>query len=474
MKTSALRKIGLGVVGWAVTLAAIGTGTGTQVAQPQNLDGATPIVAGVDLVLNGSCQQSGSMQVTCTYSVTNVGDTAEDGDVLVAANVADAEWISAQTHGWSCGALNSPLLSCTWSGGVDPGATTPAFTLVARVDAWIACPTVIHTYDDLASAHDSGSSGHGNWVMTSTDVTCIEENPDLAITKTANTPDAALGDTVTYTLRVTNNGPAADPGPITVTDAVPGGLSGASASGSGWSCSGTSVITCTHPGPLAAGASLPPITVTANRNSQPCSTIDNRATVTSAHDPATTGNNTDSVSINCISGGTPELVIEKTASLATAAQGQQFSYTITVTNTGSGAAHAPIIVTDVIPSALTLISASGSGWTCQLGGTVGCTYNQAIQPGQSAPPITLVVKRKTTVSCTTIDNTAHVGNVTAGGPQDTATVNCTEAQPDLKIVKTSSAQHVAPGQSYSYTLTVSNVGGSSQAGPITVTDVLPA
>ena len=44
------------------------------------------------------------------------------------------------------------------------------------------------------------------------------------------------------------------PGPFTVTDQLPSGLTYVSATGTGWTCTGTETISCTHAAALAAGA----------------------------------------------------------------------------------------------------------------------------------------------------------------------------------------------------------------------------
>jgi len=62
------------------------------------------------------------------------------------------------------------------------------------------------------------------------------------------------GATATWLITVTNSGTAPLPGPFTVTDQLPSGLTFVSASGDGWSCTGTATVTCTHAAELAAGA----------------------------------------------------------------------------------------------------------------------------------------------------------------------------------------------------------------------------
>jgi uncharacterized repeat protein (TIGR01451 family) len=87
--------------------------------------------------------------------------------------------------------------------------------------------------------------------------------PDLSISKTANTSPIVVGSPWSYTITVRNVGTAPVPGPIRVTDDLGSVLTYVSASGSGWACSlSGGVVTCTTPGSLAAGASLPAITLT--------------------------------------------------------------------------------------------------------------------------------------------------------------------------------------------------------------------
>ena len=60
---------------------------------------------------------------------------------------------------------------------------------------------------------------------------------------------------VSYTLAVTNNGPSAASHPITINDTLPAGLTLASATGAGWTCSITGqAMTCTSTTDLASGA----------------------------------------------------------------------------------------------------------------------------------------------------------------------------------------------------------------------------
>lgn len=91
----------------------------------------------------------------------------------------------------------------------------------------------------------------------------VPPSSDLSITKTA-AATAYAGDNVTYTLLVTNNGPDATSGVITVTDVLPAGTSFVSASGAGWACGYAplpSTVTCTSSTSLPNAGSSTPISL---------------------------------------------------------------------------------------------------------------------------------------------------------------------------------------------------------------------
>ncbi|WP_426176313.1 DUF6701 domain-containing protein [Massilia sp. TWR1-2-2] len=85
---------------------------------------------------------------------------------------------------------------------------------------------------------------------------------DLAIAMT-RTSELVLGQNATYTLAVSNGGPSVETGPVIVTDTLPAGLSFVGSSGTGWSCTSSGkVVTCSNSASLAAGGSLPTLTLT--------------------------------------------------------------------------------------------------------------------------------------------------------------------------------------------------------------------
>jgi len=120
--------------------------------------------------------------------------------------------------------------------------------------------------------------------------------PDLTIAK-SHSGDFVLGQIGgIYSIVVTNAGIAPTTGTVTVTDALPAGLSATGMSGTGWSCS-VATLTCTRSDALAAGASYPAITLAVDVDPSAPASLTNAAAVSgggetntandSASDPTT-------------------------------------------------------------------------------------------------------------------------------------------------------------------------------------------
>ncbi len=96
-----------------------------------------------------------------------------------------------------------------------------------------------------------------------------------------------LGQTgAAYTLTVANgSGAAATAGAVTVTEVLPAGMTLASMSGTGWTCT-VSSATCTRSDALSGGSSYPAITVTVNVSASALAQLTNEASVTGGGAPA--------------------------------------------------------------------------------------------------------------------------------------------------------------------------------------------
>ena len=318
-----------------------------------------------------------------------------------------------------------------------------------------------------------GSQTH-EYAVAGVDVTTV--NADLSIMKTDSPDPVTVGQTLTYTITVTNNGPDGATG-VTMTDILPGGVTYGSATPSQGSCSELSgTVTC-NLGSLANGASA---TITILVTPTAPGTITNTATVTGTeNDPNTANNNTGPVSttVNPIPPPSADLSITKTDSPDPVTVGQTLTYTITVTNNGPSGATG-VTVTDTLPGSVTFVSASPTQGSCTpSSGTVTCNLG-SLANGASA----IITIQVTPTATGTITNSAIVTgneNDPNTGNNNTGPVTTTVDPPpptnaDVSITKADSPDPVpSVGQNLTYTITVTNNGPATATG-VVMTDTLPS
>jgi MSHA biogenesis protein MshQ len=117
---------------------------------------------------------------------------------------------------------------------------------------------------------------------------------DLTLAMTRSVP-LTPGGTASYTMTITNAGSQSEPGPLTIADTLPAGLTYASASGSGWSCSvAGQVVTCQKTGALAAGATATPLLINVSISGSASGVLTNTATASGTGGDGNTNNNTAS------------------------------------------------------------------------------------------------------------------------------------------------------------------------------------
>ena len=420
---------------------------------PGNNDGSstnslviTPVTPVADVAIGKSAAASvlATSNLVYTISVTNFGPSTASSVTVTDALPAGASFVSASGGGVN----NSGVV--IWNLGDLPSGVVSSVTLT------VAAPAS----GSLTNAATVGSpTGDPNLTnnVTPPVVTTVTALADLQITKTAPASVFAVSN-LTYTISVTNFGPSSASG-VVVTDALPAGVTFASASGGGVNNSG---IVNWSLGVLAAGqASNFTVTVTAPASG----TLTNMANVNSpTGDPNLTNNLTPPV----ITSVTPlaDLIIAKIAP-ATVLATSNLVYTISVTNFGPSSASS-VVVTDTLPAGVTFVSASGSG--ANNAGLVNWSLG-ALAAGQSSNLTVTVIAP----ASGTLTNIASVGSPTG----DTNILNNTTPPvitavipvADVAIGKLAAASVLAVSN-LTYTISVTNFGPSA-ASSVVVTDALP-
>lgn len=174
-------------------------------------------------------------------------------------------------------------------------------------------------------------------------------------------------------------------------------------------------------------------------------------------------------------GGTPQnpdVKVTKSASSTNVTSGDTVTFTIEASNIGAATATS-VQVKDSVPAGLTITGTSASCSTS--GQDVTCNVGDiAAGAGKS---VTITVK-VTDAACPSVDNKATVsaanepaGN-TGNNTSNTVTLNVSCPQPDVKVTKSASKTSVNSGDSFTFTIQASNVGGST-ANNVTITDTIP-
>ena len=417
-----------------------------------------------------------------TITVTNTGPDQAVGTSGTPFTVTDSPAslptgvtvTGASGVGWACTTPGpSGSFTCTRTGTLDNGASFPAISVAVAVAADVPNGTPV------TNSATVGALTFDPTVSTSTKTIKVVTNADLAITKVINGTPLA-GQSVSWTIGVSNLGPSVSAGPITVTDTLPSaGLTNVSASGAGWSCPQATPLVCTRTGALSVGPANS-ITVTGTLASSFTGKIDNTATVAGpnnsnpANDTASTSTSVDT---------TTALKIEKSlvspitppATTPAIVPGQDAVFQFVVTNTGQADART-VAITDPLPGGLSYVAGSANsmdGWTCSGTTTVNCVLSGTL-PATTSNTTTLQITVTTPPTLTGgVTNTATV--TSANAPSNSgSSVDPADPHANFSITKTHPAGPVLAGNTLIYTLTAKNQGPSDSPGSIVVADTLPS
>lgn len=416
--------------------------------------------------------------VTYTVIVTNNGTYAVTGTIAdaVPAAVTGVTWTCSATSGSSCGAASGSGNSISTTATLAAGGTA-TYTVNGTISA-TASGTLSNTASVAVPSWLTDSNTTDN---SATDSDTINLNANLAITKSDGAASVNPGATVTYTIVASNAGPDAANG-AAITDTVPAALSSVT-----WTCgtpvggatcgaasgSGNSISTTAN---LPSGGSVT-YTVTGTLAANATGTLSNTASVAAPSgvtDPTSTNNSaTDSDSINLVAD--PSITKSHTGNFT---RGTTNSYTVTVSNNGTGATSGTVTVTDTLPAGLTPQPFTNpvNGWTCGISSqTVTCTRSDALAAGASYGAITITVAVSQTAAGS-VTNTASV----SGGGGNISTSNDSSSDPttivssaDLSLTKTVNNSTPTINTNVTFTLTLSNAGPTNASG-VSVTDALPS
>lgn len=263
---------------------------------------------------------------------------------------------------------------------------------------------------------------------------CAQPKADVQIVKTAVTPTVNRGNQASYGITVRNNGPDAA-NTVTVTDAIPSGLTFVSSSDNRCTQNGNNIV-CNF-GTMASGAQISATFTFQTSVNTVCGNVPNTAVVNNAVQDDNLSNNQSTATVQVVCPLSADVQITKAAATPTINRGDMASYTLTVRNNGPDIAS-NVVVTDPIPAGVTFVSASDNRCS-QQGSNIVCNLGNFASGSQVQ--VTLNFQTSGATACGQLPNVANVSTTTAGdNPNNnqssaTITVNCPVVVGCIDILK---------------------------------------
>ena len=410
--------------------------------------------------------------IVFTITVTNSGP--QDATGVIVSDKLNQPGFAYVTHTATTGVDTYIPNSGAWDVGNLAVGATATLTITATVEA---TGSYVNTAQVTGQDQLDPNSEPSNNDPTEDDYATVVVTPqfpaDLVLTKSVSPSTQDVGGLVSFTIKVTNNGPAIASG-VQVTDLLPSGYTLVGVNGDGNYDTTTGVWTIGRDIPVGAevnGLVVARVNATGDYL--------NVAEITAADqtDPDTT-NNTDDAEV------TPntliDLSLDKLVSKLLPDVGETINFTLALSNDGPNEAT-NIEVTDALPSGYTFVSSSGDG-----------TYNNGTGvwslPNLGAGETVFLQLNVTVNSTGTYLNTAEVTAVDQedvdsqpadGTGDDFGQMTVVPRRPtDIEVVKTVDDDTPGIGDVINYTISVLNNfnGGAniSDATGIVVRDILPS
>ena len=509
-----------------------GTGAWTQISGPTTLsfdDDTDPNtqVFGADVgtyvlewtVSNGLCSDDSDqmeftiigladLELTKTISPTsaNIGDTVTftlsvlNNSVDGTADATGIELIDRLPDGYSLvlgtvsdgGVYNPGNLTISWSGlSVTNGSTgTVTYDAVVTGTGNYTNTAEITAMDQI-DPDSSVNNDDGDQSEDDEDSASITlQTADLSLTKGVSSATASVGETLTFTLTVSNAG-TTDATGVEITDNIPAGFTIATINNGGVQ-SGSSIVWSGQNVATAAPLVLT-YTATVNAPTGASGEYNNTAEITASdfQDPDSSVNNDDgdqseddeaAASISLVEA---DLEVSKSASASTANTGDVLTFTVSVFNddaveTGDATG---VDLVDQLPSGFTLVPGTISNGGVYNAGDLtvswsdlsianGATLNLTYQVSMNASgPYTNTVE---ITASDLADPDSTVDNDDGDQSEDDEAAETVSLQTaDLSLAKGVSSSTASVGETLTFTLTVSNAGTTDATG-VEITDNVPA
>lgn len=329
-------------------------------------------------------------QGTLLVDVVNNGPSAATLPLTVTTTLPEGVNFRSTSGPWDCDGFG-PAVECTWTEGrtkhyrehlLSAGEDAPQLGITFSTQV----PGTAPSFDVTAAV--SSASDDVAALSTDTVVTTFGVSPvDLVMAKSAK-GSFQLNQQGTWVLDITNVGPIADAGDLTVTDTLPAGSGVVSVTAPNWTCSTAGLqVTCTREalkvGAFESGASER-IEVLTNVGVAAASFTNTAAVKTTSHESKTANN----IASGTVDATMVDLSVSETVT-GPVIIGNNATWNIDVSNVGGSDDSGTITLKDTVPAHATMVTMGAPGWNCAVTGQdLSCT-KQGLKAG-ATDRITLV------------------------------------------------------------------------------------
>ncbi len=400
------------------------------------------------------------------------------------------------TDAYPAGLVNAPVpnasATCTGSLAAAAGSSAIALTgaeipangsCIIKTDVTTIANAAPGAYvNTLAAGSVSSTNAGSNPVGTS--ATLNVASADLVLTKTHSADFYQRQNPATYILKVSNQGNGNTFGPVTVSDALPAGLSYVSVTGSGWLCSAPpAAMSCSRSDVLLSGQSWPDITLTVAVTGTAVNLI-NTAQVSGGGESTAAAQNNGATDATTVLAN-PSIVKSFASASTPINTPVLMKFVISNSNT---IAVTGVTLLDILPAGMSFTAATVDSNTCNGTVTLVAAAPQKLTlAGGSVPAtgtctITVYVATNTTTALTNTLPIDALNSSNAGGNPAPSSATLTGFTTDPVAYKavvlsqdTDASASVSPGDIIDWVLIYANTqaGGVSRSN-FQMTDTLPA
>tara|TARA_R110000868_G_scaffold822_2_gene6104 strand:- start:5660 stop:15532 length:9873 start_codon:yes stop_codon:yes gene_type:complete len=414
---------------------------------------------------------------TYTLNVTNTGPS-DANNVTITDNIPvglnNVSWTASVQNGATINGASTGMGNVNLSAFIPAGTASISVTITGTLDTSYADATLVNTAtaDPEAGVTDPTPA-------SSTVTSTVSRRANVRIVK-SGPANIGAGENISYTIRVTNDGPSDAPD-VEIQDMIPVQVLNPT-----WTTSvqngatlnalnGTGNINLT--GSIPAGTGLIEIVVSGQVDPglADASTFSNTATAdlpvgSPVTDPEPSSNTS---TIQTIVNNTPDIRVSKNGP-ATVNIGDPITYTIVITN-GGGGNVTNASIEDNVPASVTvtnwnIIAVGGAVVTGAASGTTNTINTTGDIPASAAASLTLTVQG--TVNATATPIFTNTVTVTADGVATSSVATAVNQSTDI-VVEKNGPQAVIAGRPISYTIKLGNAGPQNAQGLI-LDDVIPA